>query len=430
MNSDFPEDISAIEDEEIADGSEETIGTNNRLERFGDKRVLVSAIGAVCLLLLTVVIFVIFVVPRFITTMAGVTPEPTLIPVIEAPKQTATPGEPTAIPPTNVPPTPLPTETPLPEPIIVQVTGPEVIPGGLPSYIEWTVEILEGDMTVATLNSLGGALLEADIAGDAHVERILALGSMTTESEWVISGVLDPNMGGGIFKLLVSSADGSISKTVSLPWQVMDTTMVQYSSATFTIDSNNIVTDSDEVAVDTESLQPDRQVYTGKISFEYPVGWVVNNSLDVVAVASNNHLLSAVPGPDTESGAYLEFAIGTPAELGLLNAEFDGNTTLFDTFLQTGGTDIFGEAAVDARPLTLSGGETGVYATFSVVDELTGPAQGLVVIAGDDETVFIAIGTIFEKEGEESTVTIDEMMSIIESVKISHSSQGELRGNN
>lgn len=274
--------------------------------------------------------------------------------------------------PTSAPP---PTATPIPAQ--VQISAPEAVPVGLPSFVEWTISLVDGSNVGVKITNVGNAMLESNDRRDVIIEQTLMTGSVVAGQEWVIKGVIDPNVDNGIFELTLTA--NGVSEAVPLEWSALDTPNVQYSTQTVWIDGssdNPIPTSGDTPAASTNGTAVfDAVAYT----VEYPDDWFVSAEFGVVTIVSNSDLLSADTSAD--GGAYM--LLSSDGEVG------DVSTMLDDL---VGQESVVGSVVIDKKTVETMVKFDIAYVMFTGEDADAGPFEGVMAVVSDGGTAVIANG--------------------------------------
>jgi hypothetical protein len=202
--------------------------------------------------------------------------------------------------------TPLPTSPPTPMPVTVELTGPNLVPTGLPAPATWVIRYVDGpDEASFRLSDLGGAMLAVDVERQAIVQQLLAVGQ-----QWEVAGVIDPNMGQGTFEILVETAD--FTDSLTLHWSTADITILQQMTIMATLNglpATGSTTPAPSLAP-AGFMTYDSPNYG--LSFLHPEEWLVVEDADSILIApsidalsqqGNSLLLALVDDIDDEATA-------------------------------------------------------------------------------------------------------------------------------
>lgn len=362
----------------------ENLGSASKI----NKKVILLAV--VCLILLIALCVVLGTGAKKLVGQPEATPTDVSV-IVVVPSETPIPS-PTKVPST---PTPLPTATATPIPAALEITYPENIPMNLPSYVSWSISLIDGDAAKIEITNLGNSMLATDDDGEIVIQRSLAMNSIIAGKEWIVEGVIDPNAGSGVLSLTITGQNG-IVEVVDIPWESSDIPMVQYGSRTVVLDGAS----RPEVQTDTSATSLGRPIgYANHNwdvwSFLYPDTWFLGEDADIVTVANNPQLIVNEPSPDI-SGTYVILSSESRSEdlpedvlKSFLDPSMSGLTIetlvvdgLPSAYVAFSGEDEVGEfSGIIGVVLNASGGDALII-------------QGMIYDVTDTEELFLLLNSI------------------------------------
>lgn len=326
------------------------------------------------------------------------------------------PDTPTAVPPTIIPlatatplpsPTALPTPSPTAAPVMVELTGPEYVPVGLPSPVSWTIRLISGPIISVRLDDLGGAMVVTDNQRQAIIQHHLAVdsnGAGLLESSWTITGVIDPNVAEGTFGLLVETSD--FAERLTLRWSAADIAAPQIKTITVSLNgqssSNNMPgSDSSPIATGGYITYESDEGF----NFEYPGRWYVIEEPGAIVVVPEAGDLRQ---PEGNSLLITTEPIGHEDTADTLLDHLLSNSTM----TANGETLVIGE-----RSTTIINGLPATSVSIEVVRPGTDPIKGIVIVVGVFSHDLAIIGFALSSEPD----NLVEFSRLLNSIKFAGS---------
>ncbi len=321
--------------------------------------------------------------------------------------------------PTSVP---TPSPTPLP-PVVAKISGPRTIPPGLPRSVTWHIRITAGaELVIASVDDLGGSMLTGDTEGKLVLARTLLPAGLETggaqfESEWLITGVADPNVGQGKISFYLETAQHG--EAVTLPWAVGNAADVESQQVTITVDG--VVENLAALpAAGQTGGQPGLRHFSGAggVSFDYPEGWFVVESPDGIIqlspdpmpaadgarpagtpyatlIAGSREMAGVPAGVDLSAGAVIDWLLGDLTTIGGSGA----GTFLSDQL-----------EVLDRRPLETAKGSTAeqVILRSTAGSEAERFQASFTVLVRSEAEIYIL--SAFEPAGKEISPALNRLV--------------------
>ena len=177
-------------------------------------------------------------------------------------------------------------------PVVVEVSGVEFVPIGLPQPVSWSIRLVSGPGRVTVkLADLGSSMIAVDNQRQAVVQR-----NLEPDELWTVTAVIDPAAGSGAFAFRVETAD--FTEAVLLEWSAVDVNGVTTQTKIIYLSGQPPPPTAAANSGDSGAGSGAQTTYESALhglSFDYPTNWFVIEEADAILVAQR---VAALNQPD------------------------------------------------------------------------------------------------------------------------------------